>query len=467
MNEILNVKIEKLVFCGKWFARHSDGRVIFITGWAIPESIVNLRVLKKKKDFIEAQITQIVKKSPLETESHPPMPGTPWINISYKNQLKIKQDQIIESFFHIQKYQNEIHFLPIESSPQTLGYRNKIEFSFGKYISLKEWRNEQFNVGFHKQGEFSRVEDYPNCMLIDENSNKIYKKIREFCKSTGFEAFDQKMVTGFFRHLVMRMTHHTDEIMIILSVHPKFFPDREWYLEAIKILSAFFQNLAKEHTDIKSIYISHNENKSDTSIGELELIYGKENITEQILGLKFEISPKSFFQTNTLGAERLYSIARDFLDNKEKKRNTILDLYAGTGTLGMIFSPFGKKVYSVELIKDASEDGKNNAKRNNIDNIEFICAKVEDFLKDFKKNSQKPDLLIIDPPRSWMHPDALPSILEFESEEIIYISCNPATLTRDLEMILKTWKYRIEKVQPVDMFPHTHHIEVVTSLKRI
>jgi 23S rRNA (uracil1939-C5)-methyltransferase len=331
---------------------------------------------------------------------------------------------------------------------------------------VKEGRNEQFNVGFHKRGEFSRVEDYPTCTLIDENANVIYWKIRDFCKNTGYAAFDQKMVTGFFRHLVMRMTYHTKEIMLILSVHPKYFSTENEYTQALTILREFFMSLAQEHTDVASIYISHNENKADTSIGELELIYGKETISETILGLRFDISPKSFFQTNTLGAENLYSIARSFLSDRSTKRNIILDLYAGTGTLGMIFSPFWKKVYSVELVKDATEDGQKNAKHNGLEHIEFINAKVEDFLKDFKTSWQTPDVLIIDPPRAGMHPDALPSILSFNAEEIMYISCNPATLARDLEMILKDWKYSIDKVQAVDMFPHTHHIEVVTSLRR-
>lgn len=242
-----------------------------------------MKILKKKKDFIEAQITEVVKKSPLETGNEIEMPGAPWVNISYENQLKIKEDQIKESFFHIEKLQNAIPFLPIEPSPQERGYRNKIEFSFGKYISGREGRNEQFNVGFHKRGEFSRVEDYSDCMLINSLSNEIYQKIRSFTKDSGYEAFDQKMVTGFYRHLVMRMTHHTQEIMIILSIHPKYFTKNTDYIEALSLLKKHFETLEKEYPQIKSIYFSHNENKADTSIGELELIYGKETVTEEIL----------------------------------------------------------------------------------------------------------------------------------------------------------------------------------------
>lgn len=464
MQEILNVKIEKLVFWGKWFARHSDGRVIFITWWAIPESIVHLKVLKKKKDFIEAQITEVVKRSPLETGNQQDTTGAPWINIAYEEQLKIKETQVQEACFHLKKYQEDISFLPIVPSPLINGYRNKIEFSFWKYISAKEWRNEQFNVWFHKRGEFSRVEDYETCPLIDDEMNSIYRQIRTFSKQSGYSAFDQKFHTGFYRHLVMRKWFHTWEIMLILSLFPGAFDESWAYEKAVEKIQAFLKELAKQHPSIVSLYISHNDNKADISIWRLELIHGKENIVEIILWLKFEISPKSFFQTNSLWAEKLYSVARDFLKNKENR--TTLDLYAGTGTLGMIFAPFSQKVHSVELIKDASEDGEKNAKHNNITNIEFHAQKVEDFVKEFKNHHASTDLLIIDPPRAWMHPDALPNILEFAASQIIYISCNPATLSRDLEILVKDKNYTIEKIQAVDMFPHTHHIEVVVSLSK-
>lgn len=461
-----NIEVEKLVFWGKGFAKLADGKVIFITWWAIPKSIVNLKILKKRKDFIETQIIEVVKKSPLETENYKEMTWAPWIQISYEEQLKIKQSQVKEALFHLQKYQKDIPLSDIEGSPNTIGYRNKIEFSFWKYISAKEWREEHFNVWFHKRGEFSRIEDYEDCILIDEELNKIYREIRAFTKSSRLPTFDQKKAEWFYRHLVMRKWHYTQEIMIILSFHPWFLEkigDKDVHLNKIK---SFLCSLPKSFPNLASIYLSHNANLADISIGELELIYGKENILEKILWLSFEISPKSFFQTNSLWAEKLYQVTRNTLNTTEKKIPILLDLYAGTGTIWMILSPFAEKVYSVELVKDASIDGVKNAKNNHIENIVFENKKVETFLSDFKKHNILPDVLVIDPPRAWMHPDALPNIIEFSPEQIIYVSCNPATLWRDLEYLIKDGKYTITFVQAVDMFPHTHHIEVVVKLEK-
>ncbi|MDD3302813.1 MAG: 23S rRNA (uracil(1939)-C(5))-methyltransferase RlmD [Candidatus Gracilibacteria bacterium] len=464
--EILeNITIEKLVFGGQGFSKHKDGRIIFVTGGVVPGSIVNLRVLKSKKDYLETQVLDIVKKSPIE-KIHPNNPygingGCKRVNIPYEEQLKIKENQVKEAFFHIERIiGKKINVSQIIPSPLIDGYRNKVEFSFGKYISAKEQREEHFNLGFHKQGEFSKIEDINGFILIPENINDIFRKIKDFSKSTTLPAYDQKTHEGFFRHLVIRNSFFTNEIMIILSYNHKF-NEGKYDIENIK---NFLVDLAKNNEKIKSIYLSKNDSLADISIGELELLYSKEYIVEEILGLKFNISPKSFFQTNSFGAEKLYSTVRN-LTGKDADNSIILDLYAGTGTIGMILSKNAKKVYSVELVKQASEDGEKNAKNNQIENIEFINAKVEDFLKEYTKNGEKANLLIIDPPRNGMHPDALPNILKFNSKTIIYVSCNPSTLARDLEYILKNSPYNIKEIIPVDMFPHTHHIETIVKLE--
>jgi len=498
---IEDITIEKLVFGGKWFVRLEDGKVAFITGWAIPGSRVNIKITKKRKDFYETQIIEVLEKSPIETESYDLFPGAPWMNINYKEQLKIKQTQIEESMFHLKKYQENINFFPIIPAPEQFGYRNKIEFSFGKYISHRDDIRQEFNVGFHKRGEFSKVEDYDECLLIDDIQNEIYGELKTFCKQSGLPVYDQKMQHGFWRHFMMRRMHFSEDILIVVSVYPGFFKqqthprsfslqekeadynqeqhmqpsslekrgdseesfDRETELEKIKI---FLKQLAEKYSWIKSVYISHNSNKADTLIGEMELVYGNEVITERLLWLTFDIWPKSFFQTNSRWAEVLYSLVKDFfLDyHKNEKIWTVLDLYAGTGTIGMIFSDVAHDVVSVELIEEASKSGEKNAQKNGITNMSFINAKVEDFLDDYLEQNKKADLLIIDPPRAGMHPSALPNILNFETQQIIYVSCNPATLSRDLWYILEHSDYIIEKVQAVDMFPHTHHIETVVSL---
>jgi len=463
---IENICVEKLVFGGKWFVRLEDWKVAFITGWAIPGSIVDIKIIKKRKDYYEAQITQVHKKSPIETEKYELFPGAPWMNIDYKEQLHIKQTQIEESFFRIKNLQDEINFLPIVPAPEQFWYRNKIEFSFGKYISHRDDIAEHFNVWFHKRGEFSKVEDYDECLLIDERQNEIYREVKKFCKDSGLPVYDQKMNRGFWRHFMMRRMHFSEDILIVLSIYPGFFESEENTEsfdegETFDMLRIFLRELVKKYSDIKSVYISHNANKADTLIGEMELVSWSDVITEELLGLTFDIWPKSFFQTNSRWAEVLYSLVKDFTKNTDW---TILDLYAGTGTIGMILSGDADEVLSVELVEEASKSWEKNATKNGITNMSFVNAKVEEFLDDYLAKNKKADLLIIDPPRAGMHPSALPNILKFGTQQMIYVSCNPATLARDLQYILENSNYMIEKVQAVDMFPHTHHIETVVSL---
>lgn len=477
-NDIIqDVIVEKLVFGWKGFARSPDGKVIFITGGAVPQAVVHLRIIKKKRDYYEAQITEVVKKSPIETWNYEVIPGTPWINIEYSEQLKIKETQIEEALFHCKKYQAHIPFLPIVGMKNTFWYRNKIEFSFGKYISHRENIFQDFNIWFHKQGDFSRVLDFTSCSLIDDEQNNIYGDIRTFTKNSAYSVYDQKMWTGFWRHFMMRKMHFSGETLLVFSVHPWYFREEAAYREARDQIEDFVKNiLTKKYKSIKSVYLSRNANLSDTLIWDLELIHGKDSIEESILWYSFDIGPKSFFQTNSVWAEILYSLIKDFAkipptyssppkgEGGAKKLWRVLDLYAGTWTIGMIFSDIALEVVSVELVTEASESGARNAQKNGIKNMKFVNAKVEEFLGEYLKGWNTADLLIIDPPRAGMHPSALPDVLRFNTQQIIYVSCNPATLGRDLEYILTHSDYIIEKVQAVDMFPHTHHIETMVSL---
>ena len=473
-----NVEIEKLVLWWKWFAtlksenKDIDWKTLIITWNPIPWSIVNLKVTKNRKNYYETQIVETIKTSPIEKkhESNPYWISWwwKWINIPYKKQLEIKQNQVKESLFNIEKKQNNLVFEDIEPSPIVDWYRNKVEFSYWKYLSKKYNIEQHFNVWFHKQWEFSKVEDFDWCPLIDELQNKIYLEIKAYSKTLWLPVYDQMRQSGFFRHILIRKTHFTNEMMLLISFNPEYFEenkklDKNEKLEAIK---EFLLSLSKKYPEIKSIYFSHNPNKADTAIWDLELIYWSKTITEKLLDLSFSISPTSFFQTNSSWAEKLYSLVLNFANSKEKLREmTILDLYGWTWTIWMVFAKsWAKKVYSVELVSSASKDGKNNAKLNKIKNIEFINSKVEDFLKDYKKYEVNNWLLIIDPPRAWMNPSALEDILKFETKQIIYVSCNPATLARDLWYILDNSDYKIEKIKPVDMFPHTSHIETIVSL---
>lgn len=474
---IENILVEKLVFWGKGLARLKsdnpdiDGRTIMITWWAIPGAIVNLRLLKKKKNYYETQIVDTIQKSPIEKQ-HPTNKyglsgGWKWINIPYEEQLKIKDEQVRDALRNLNKLQENIHFDPIAGSPTIDGYRNKVEFSYGKYLSKKYDIEQHFNVGFHKQWEFSKIEDMEGCALIDEVQNDIYREIKKFSKTLGLPVYDQMRNEWFFRHIMIRRTHFANELMLLLSFNPEYFNTKTKLdkTEKLQLIKDFLIWLTEKYDIIKSIYFSHNPNKADVCIWDLELIYWKETITEKLLGLDFQISPTSFFQTNSTWAEKLYEMVLDFAHKDDLKNQTVLDLYGGTGTIGMIFAKHGAKhVTSVELVTSASKDGEKNAKLNNISNMDFVNAKVEEFLDDYLNEWKSADLLVIDPPRAGMHPDALPNILKFGTKQMIYVSCNPSTLARDLEYILENSEYKIEKVQAKDMFPHTNHIETIVSL---
>ena len=481
---IENILIEKLVYWGKWYAKLNqknedtdteDNRVLFITWNPIPLSIVNLKITKKRTNYYETQITETIKKSKIEQENKNNIYwiswGWKWINIPYEEQLKIKENQIIESFYNIKKIQKDIYINSIIPSPIIDWYRNKVEFSFWKFISKKYDIEKHFNVWFHKQWEFSKVEDFDWTPLIDLLQNEIYKEIKIFSKTLWLPVYDQMKHEWFFRHLLIRRTYFTDEIMILLSFNTNYFNNNNKInkKEKLENIKFFLIKLTKKYSQIKSIYFSHNPNKADTCIWDLELIYWKNTIKETLHWLVFNISPTSFFQTNSKWAEKLYNIVLDFAKWKIFNNLTILDLYWWTWTIWMIFAKaWAKIVYSVELVKSASNDWKQNAKLNKLNNIEFFNSKVENFLWDHLNNntlsSWKADLLIIDPPRVWMHPKALEDILKFHTSQIIYVSCNPWTLSRDLEYIINNSNYIIEKIQPIDMFPHTCHIETVVSL---
>gem|GEM_PF-359645 len=295
--------------------------------------------------------------------------------------------------FHLKKLQDTIPLSPIVPSPLVDGYRNKIEFSFGKHISHKDHKSEHFNLGFHKQGEFSKIEDFDGTILISDLLNSIFQEIKAFAKASGLPVYDQFNQQGFFRHVLMRQAFFTNQVMIVFSFNPDYFllpssnpqeGEREKRKnEILSNIKDFFTSLSEKFPQIASVYLSHNNSKADIAIGRLECIVGNPSITEELLGISFRISPASFFQTNSYGAEKLYQTVLDQIDPITLSDATVLDLYGGTGTIGMIFAKYAKRVVSVELSSDASKDAKENALLNHIDHFECVNAKVEDFLKDY------------------------------------------------------------------------------------
>lgn len=459
-----SVVIDKLVFGGKGLAVHEDGRKIMVSGGAVPGQTVNLRVLKSKKNYLEAQILDVVKNSPFEEELPPHFQvygGCKWLPIRYEKQLEIKEGQVRDALRLLRDAVPESAYRPIVASPETLGYRNKVEFSWGKYISAKEGVHDEFRFGFHKQGEFDRIIDCDFCVLADERINGIFRAVRDFSRASGLPTYDPKTQEGFWRHFVVRKSKKTGDTMLVFSLNTAF----EGFSTAREAeLSAFVRDtLVREFPEIRSAYLLRNTGKADIVTGEAVKLFGSDTIVESLLGLEFEIHPKSFFQTNSLGAEKLYETALSLM---KTQGGTLLDLYAGTGTIGILLAGRFTKVHSVELVPEASADGARNAARNGVRNVEFFAGKAEDFVKSFLESGGKADAVVVDPPRDGMHPSAPETILSFAAKEIVYVSCNPATLARDLETLLSGGAYRVTDVVPVDMFPHTHHIETVVRLER-
>ena len=488
-----NIRIEKLIFGWSGLATAPDGRRIIVSGGAIPEAICDLRVLKAKTNHIEAQILHTIKKSPLEQDIPSEWQlygGCKWLPIPYPKQLEIKWEQIHEAFYPILKKLSEQDFSssitesdwlarndkkpefhPIIASPLSEHYRNKVEFSWGTYISEREGIHDEYRFGFHVQWQFDRIEDCRYCVLATDIVNAIFRDIDAMARESGLATYDPKRANGFWRHLVIREGRKTWEIMVVFSVNSIY----ESGSDVADFFTEMTRNLTAKYPQIASVYFLENTGRADIVTGNPVLLHGEATITDELLGLTFEIAPKSFFQVNTLGAEKLYTETINFI---RSKWGVLLDLYAGTGTIGILLAGYFKKVYSVELVESASRDGEANALRNSVSNVEFVNAKVEDFASEFAKNSGKADTIVLDPPRDGLHPSAIPHILWFGAQEIIYVSCNPSTLVRDLQIMLgitgvedeekiELPNYKITDITPMDMFPHTHHIETVVRLEKI
>lgn len=289
--------------------------------------------------------------------------------------------------------------------------------------------------------------------------NDIFRAFDAFARENRLPTYDVKTNIGFWRHLVLRRSKKTGETMAIVSVNTLYLGESQRE-EFKKVLRSFISGIKT----ITSAYLLHNTGKADIVQGNFEHISGTPVITEKLFDLEFEISPKSFFQTNTLGAEELYRVTGEMIRTKNP---IVFDLYAGTGTIGMVLASRAKEVYSVEIVPEASEDNIRNLAKNNIKNVTVVNAPVEKLLEDWKKEGKTPDVIVIDPPRAGMHPDAPGILRDFNPREIIYVSCNPATLARDIPLIAPNGEYRVTDITPVDMFPHTHHIEAVVRMERV
>ncbi|MFP5155778.1 23S rRNA (uracil(1939)-C(5))-methyltransferase RlmD [Phocaeicola plebeius] len=439
--------------------------VIFVP-YVVPGDVVDLQVKRKKNHYAEAVAVKFHEKSPLRTEpfcSHFGVcGGCKWQCLSYEEQLKYKQKQVFDNLTRIGKVELP-EFRPILGSEKARFYRNKLEFTFSnkRWLTEEEVKQDvkydQMNaVGFHIPGAFDKVLAIDKCWLQDDISNQIRNAVRDYAYAHNFPFFDLRTQEGLLRNIMIR-TSSTGELMVVLQC--KVTDD-----EGRRKMEEILQFMADSFPQITSLMYVIN-NKCNDTIGDLdvEVFKGNDHIFEEMEGLRFKVGPKSFYQTNSEQAYNLYKVAREFAGLTGNE--LVYDLYTGTGTIANFVARKARKVVGIEYVPEAIEDAKVNSALNGIDNTLFYAGDMKDILtNDFIAEHGRPDVIITDPPRAGMHNDVIDVILAAEPKRIVYVSCNPATQARDLQLL--DGKYKVTAVQPVDMFPHTHHVENVVQLER-
>ena len=442
-NDIIEVTINDLQFPNIGTANY-ENKTIKIKN-TLPGQLVRARVSRSKKDSVEAKPVEVLQRAYYEEEpscEHFNLcGGCSYQSVPYEDQLKIKSRQVKEILDEVLTENYE--FLPIVPSPKEFGYRNKMEFSFGDEV-----KNGPLALGMHRRNSFHSIVSTYGCQIVDEDFRQILCRILGYFQGNSQTYYHKTTNIGFLRYLLVRKTEKTGEVLINLITTSQSTLNEKEFVDLI--LST---NL---HGTVKCIAHSIFDGVADVAKADtMKILHGEDKITEELLGLKFNISSFSFFQTNPLGAEKLYSTARDFIGITKDK--TIFDLYSGTGTIGQILAPTAKKVIGIEIVEEAVQKANENAKLNNLTNCTFMAG---DVLKKIDELNEKPDIIILDPPREGIHPKAIRKIIDYKPETFIYISCKPTSLKNDLPVFLENG-YRVAKVQCVDMFPQTSHVESI------
>lgn len=460
-----HVEITALAAEGKSLARVDD-KVVFVP-FVVPGDVVDLQVKKKKHSFMEAVAIKFHSQSPDRT---PPLcqhfgvcGGCKWQCLKYEEQLRWKQQQVIDNLTRIGKIELP-EVTPILGSEKIYAYRNKLEFGFSnrRWMTEKEIQDgeniitERNALGFHITGAFDKILDIDRCYLMDDITNDIRNYIRDYALEHQLTFYDLRQNTGLMRSMMVRNSN-TGELMVLIQFRIE---NDEEHQEAMTLL----QHVADRFPQITSLLYVDNHKCNDT-FGDQEIgcFKGADHIFEEMEGLRFKVGPKSFYQTNTDQAYNLYKIARDFAGLTGNE--LVYDLYTGTGTIANFVSQKARKVIGIEYVPEAIEDAKVNSEINNISNTLFFAGDMKNILNpEFIKEHGRPDIIITDPPRAGMHQDVIDTILFAEPEKIVYVSCNPATQARDLQLL--DVKYRVTRIQPVDMFPHTQHVENVVLMEK-
>ncbi len=455
--------VERVDFPNKGIAVTDDGDRVIVKN-TIPGQKVEFVVNKVKHQRAEGRLMEVIEKSPLETEE--PCPhfgmcgGCTYQTVPYEKQLDMKLTQVKKLISDAIGTEKEAgyEFIGIHGSPKKSEYRNKMEFSFGD-----EYKDGPLALGMHKRGSFYDLVTVADCQIVDEDFRTILKATLDYFSKNNIPYFHRATHKGYLRHLLVRKATKTGEIIVdlVTSTQTEGFNEEE-------LLAGFRYALLTRQYDgrFKGVLHTKNDSVADVVKNEgTEVLYGDSYFYEELLGLKFKITPFSFFQTNSLGAEVLYETAREFIlgDDKDSLNGkTVYDLYSGTGTIAQLMAPVCKEVVGVEIVEEAVCAAKENAALNGLDNCKFIAG---DVLKVLDEIEEKPDYIILDPPRDGIHPKAIGKIIEYGVENMVYISCKPTSLARDLQIFMARG-YRVEKICCVDMFPNTYHVETVVLLSQ-
>lgn len=456
-----NITITDVAAEGKAIAK-LDGMAVFVP-YVVPGDVVDIQLTRKKNNYAEGKALAFHTYSTERTEafcSHFGVcGGCKWQILPYAEQLKYKRKQVTDNLTRIGKVALP-EISPILGAPETTYYRNKLEFTFSNKKWLTEAQitsNETFDnmnaLGFHIPEMFDKVLDIEKCWLQNDLSNEIRNEIRQFCLEHDYPFFDLRNQEGLMRTLIVRTSSIGETMLIVV-----------FYKEEEEKRTALLNHLAETFPQITSLLYIINEKANDTITDQEVMVWkGRDHIFEEMEGLRFKIGPKSFYQTNSEQAYNLYKIARDFAQLSGNE--LVYDLYTGTGTIANFVARSAKKVIGIEYVPEAIEDAKENARLNGIENTLFFAGDMKSVLNaDFIAEHGRPDVIITDPPRAGMHDDVIETILFAEPQRIVYVSCNPATQARDLNLLDE--KCRVVRVQPVDMFPHTHHVENVVVLEK-
>lgn len=452
----VRITIDRMAYGGQGIGK-INGFVVFVPG-AIPGDTISARIYKKKKDYAEASIRELI--TPSQDRVQAPCPyshycgGCQWQHMSYERQLYYKKEQVKESMEHIGGLKN-VTVNDTISSENTFAYRNKMEFSF----SDRRWflpyqlgtskAESGFALGLHVPGTYQKVIDMDACLLQQERGNQILREVKKYVRESGIPVYGLKSHKGFWRFLTIRYSRAFDEWMVNLVTSE----------ERQKVVVPLADSLSGLIGQIKTVVNNINARKASIALGEREIILSGEGYLKDRIGpFTFQISANSFFQTNSQAAELLYRKVHDYAELEST--DTVLDLYSGTGTIPIFMAKDVKAVIGIEISKDAVMDAEKNCEENGIDNCHFINGDIRTKLSTI---NYKPDVLIIDPPRAGMHKDVLAQVLALSPERMIYISCSPATMARDVSQM--TRNYELVEIQPVDMFPHTYHIEAIAKLR--